>query len=207
MTLSNSFSGWNGSSGDTDIAALLKKLLGQQVQPLNMSSADNNMLTPQAMNAAQNTPADNIAGALKSWAGYNYNSKGTDLGPQMTAANAMVDSSSPLFQKVYNQERGSAQQDLASAIAEASRQNNKLSMLGRTPLFSPERGGETQFRALTQGYQTAQDTARNRAREILGANLSAQNSFAQQRDANSKKKAFGFGNIADFLPLALKALG
>lgn len=195
MTLDNNFNGWSMQGGNSDISSLLKLLQQQQTDGMNPFAA-----TAQPAN----TPGDNIAGALKSLAAYKYNSNGVNLAPQQGIANAMLDESSPLFQKVYGQERGSAQQDLASAIAEAGRQNRKLSVLGRTPLFDPERGGETQFRALTQGYSTAQDSARQRAREILGASYNTQNSLAQQTDANAKKKAFSFGNIADALPSVLK---
>lgn len=164
---------------------------------------------------------DTIAGLLKAGSAANYNLQGTNLKPQQSIASEMgnladaqYNPSNPLYQQVYNQENQSAKQDLATAIAEASRQNRKLSVLGRTPLFDPERGGEQMFRQTIQGYQGAQDQARARARQILGAgqnalntNLQAQKSLAGQTEQNQQKKAFGFGNIADSLPFLAKLFG
>lgn len=212
MTLSNDFTSWD-SSGNTDFASLLKMFMNSQ----NGQSANAPIQFSQPSDSSGGF-GNNIAGALKSLAAYGYNAKGQKLEPQQgtvgqigNLANAQIDQSNPLFQQIYGQEKGAAQQNLSEAIAEAARQNSKLSMLGRTPLFNPERGGETQFRTLTQGYQTVQDTARERARQILGAGqsaqnnlLTAQNNLSQQQDLNNKKKAFSVGNIADSLPLLLK---
>lgn len=135
-----------------------------------------------------------------------------DIASQMgNLANAQYNNDNPLYQDVYNDERGDIQQDLAGAIAEAVRQNRKASALGRTPLFDAERGGETQFRALTQGYADAQGQARMRAREILkgGQNslsgvFAAQNAMANEAFQNKQRKATGFSGIADILPSLLK---
>lgn len=192
-----------------------------QGYPATMPGAYNPMLMGgynQPQQKQPQTGADILSGLMKSGAAANYNFQGTNLAPQQSIAsemgnlaNAQYDTSNPLYQQVYNNENQSAKQDLASAIAEAGRQNQKLSMLGRTPLFSNERGGEQMFRQTVQGYQTAQDTARQRARQILGAGQTAQNnafqaqgSIAQQQNQNQQKKAFGFGNIADVLPLLAK---
>lgn len=164
------------------------------------------------------TGMDMLSGLLKSGAAANYNFTGTNLAPQQSIAsemgnlaNASYNPNNPTYQAIYNNENQSAKQDLSSAIAEMSNQNRKLSMLGRTPLFSPERGGEQMFRQTIQGYQGAQDQARQRARQIIGAgqgalnmNFQNQNNLAQQTTQNNQKKAFGTGNIADMLPLLAK---
>ena len=161
------------------------------------------------------TRGDILAGILKSGAGMSYNLRPTNLKAQQgmlgemgELANAQYNPDNPLYQRLYGQEKDAANQDLAAVIAEMSRQNRKLSSLGRTPLFSPERGGEQMFRATIQGHQDAQNMARMRAREILGGgqramatNFGAQNQLTAMQDQNKKKKAFGLGNIADALPL------
>lgn len=161
------------------------------------------------------TQGDILGGLLKSYAGANYNMRGTNLAPQRAMmsqlqdmTDAQINPDNPMYQRLYGQEKDAANQDLAAAIAEMSRQNRKLSSLGRTPLFSPERGGEQMFRATIQGHQDAQNTARTRARNIIGAgqnsmmqNFAAQNQLTALQDQNKKKKAFGLGNIADAIPL------
>lgn len=154
-----------------------------------------------------------LTGMLKSFAGARYNLTPTDTSGMSDIASrmgnlsdAMVNPNNATYQQIYGAENGAAQQDLAGAIAEASRQNRKLSLMGRTPLFDNERGGEQAFRQLIGGYTTAQDTARQRARQIIGAgqqglagSLSAQSALTQARDSNRQKQAFGIGNVADFL--------
>lgn len=159
-------------------------------------------------------------GLIKAGAAANYNFKGKNIQPMQDLASvitqlsrAQVNPDDPLYQRIYESERSSNMQDLSSAIAEMSRQNRKLSMMGRTPLFNPERGGEMAFRQMTQGYQSAQDQARARARDIIGAGrqgyqgaYNAQAAIAGEQDQNQKRKAFGFGNIADALPIVLGML-
>lgn len=165
------------------------------------------------------TVFDTIGGLIKSGAAANYNLKGMNLGPMRDIAsqinalsNAQYDPSDPLYQRVYEAERGAGMQDLSASIAEASRQNRKLSASGRTPLFDPERGGELAFRTMARGYQDVQSEARQRARQILAGGQAAKTgaygaygTLAQSQDANKKKKAFGIGNIAGMLPLLGRA--
>jgi hypothetical protein len=175
--------------------------------------------TPQMQPQEQSTNyGQSIGDILKFLAGARYNFQGQNIQPQQQIAgkigdlaNAQVDENSPLFQQIYGQERQAGQRDVADSIAEAVRQNRKLSMLGRTPLFSAERGGEQQFRALTQGYQTAQEQARDRARKIIGAGQNAQagafnaaNTTGALAQQNKASKTLGLGNIADALPLLFK---
>lgn len=117
---------------------------------------------------------------------------------------AAANSNSPQYQQIYGEQKQQGQQNLAETIAELSRQNRKLSMLGRAPLFSNERGGEQQFRALTQGYQDVQNHAANDTRGIL--NTLAQNQMVQgqQQGQIAGNKAGIKGNLlgagAKFLP-------
>lgn len=156
-----------------------------------------------------------LGGLLKSGAAAKYNLNGVNLKPMQDIATqiaglgrAQYDMNDPLYQRTYEGERGQGMMDLAAAISEAGRQNRKLSSMGRTPLFSPERGGETIFRTMTRGYQDVQSQARQRAREILGAGqqaagrtFDAYGTLTTAKDQNQKKKAFGIGNIGDALPL------
>lgn len=156
---------------------------------------------------------DSLAALIKFIPSVLTNFKGKDLSKQNAAqaqmanlANAQYDQNNPLFQQVYNQERQAGQQDIASVIAEASRQNRKLSSLGRTPLFSQERGGEEMFRNLTKGYQDVQGTARDRAFNILRGGQNAQTgvynaaqSLSGDQFQNKQRQLLGYGNIADLL--------
>ena len=138
--------------------------------------------------------------------------KGKDLkGQRQSAANmanlsdAMVNPNNATYQSVYNQNRGSQQQDLASAIAEISNQNRKLVSMGRTPLLDQERGGESIFRNLIKGNQEAGSNARletqNQLRGALagqGANFQAQQGVANSGYENNLLRAnayYGLGGL------------
>lgn len=175
MDLSSLFSGFGGqqssgnSTGGND-NLLLKLLLGQQ---------------PSAgQSLASAVPFLNLP---KQQAKYYQ--------PYNNTIDAMTNTSNPMYQQIYSQQKQQGQQNLAEAIAEMSRQNRKLSALGRTPLFSQERGGETQFRGLTQGYQDNQNQAATRTQGILG---NAAQGYLQQGNLQSQlaqNKAGISGNI------------
>lgn len=201
---------WDPSTQGNDgqgIAALLKLLQNQQQ-------------TPEYTGAQPAQPSSNIGNIIKTLTGANYNLQGMDTKPQQQGvsqlnnyADAITNSDNPTYQKIYGEEKQSGQQDLARTIMELSNQNRKLSQLGRTPLFSPERGGEQQFRQLTQGYADVQDKARARARQIIGAGadatssaMNAQNNLSAMKEKNRQSSAFGAFNIADAIPHLLKFL-
>lgn len=156
---------------------------------------------------------DSLAALIKAIPTISTLLKGKNLSGQQAAqsqmaqlADAQYNEQNPLFQQVYGQERQAGQQDLASAIAEASRQNRKLGMLGRTPLFSQERGGEEIFRNLTKGYQDVQGAARDRAFNILRGGQNAQanvyktaQSLSGDQFTNSAMGAAGYGQISDYI--------
>lgn len=117
--------------------------------------------------------------------------------PAQQAASAAMNPNSKKFQQIYNAERQMGQQDLAFQIAELQRQSRKSAEMGRTPLFSPERGGETLFRGLTQGYQNAGDNARRATYDILSGGAKNLASMGQQQQMGGLYKAAAIGSIAD----------
>ena len=156
-----------------------------------------------------------IGSLIKGASAARYNLKGVNLKPMQDIASqisalgrAQYDDTDPLYQRTYEAERGQGMMDLSAAIAEAARQNRMQTRLGRGPLFDAERGGETQFRTMTKGYQDIQSTARQRAREILGAGqqamgrtFDAYGTMTQLQDQNKKKKVYGMSNLADAIPV------
>ncbi len=159
---------------------------------------------PTQQSGSQNTIADLLSGLGKSGAAASYNFKGTNLGPQQNIADAMINNDNPLYQKLYGQNKQQGQQNLVDSIAELMRQNRSGIASGRPGLLNDERGGESVFRNLTRGYQDVQNQARQQTLGQLQGSYGNYNNLAQQGDLNNKKKAFGFGNIADALPLIAK---
>lgn len=117
--------------------------------------------------------------------------------PARKAASAALNPNSKTYQTLYSANRQQGQNDLAFQIAELQRQNRKNIELGRTPLFSPERGGETIFRGLTQGYQNNQDQARRLTMDSLTGGASNLAALGQQQQLGGLYKAAGIGRIVD----------
>jgi len=83
---------------------------------------------------------------------------------------AYINPNNAYYQNIYKQKMAQNQQSLAETIAEAQRQNRKSTQLGRTPLFSPERGGETLFRSLMgQQGQIQQQADQQTQQQLAGA--------------------------------------
>lgn len=82
--------------------------------------------------------------------------------------NAQYNPDNPIFQRLYGQNRDMAQRDIASAVSEISRQNRKLTSLGRRPLLDQERGGETVFRNLILGQEDVGNQARESTFRQIG---------------------------------------
>lgn len=80
---------------------------------------------------------------------------------------AQTDTSNPLYKQLYGQYQDQNRQTLAQTIAEMQGQNRMNTSMGRTPLLSPERGGETIFRNLMQGYQGMNNNADQQTRQAL----------------------------------------
>lgn len=115
--------------------------------------------------------------------------------PYNNAIAAMGDISSPQYQSIYNQQKQQGQQNLAESIAELSRQNRKLQVLGRSPLLDNERGGEAIFRNLTQGYQDNQNQAAQNTQGILGQQAQGYLNQGQLQSQLAANKAGIHGNL------------
>ena len=115
--------------------------------------------------------------------------------PAYQASQAMINPDNPLYKKLYGQKRQQGQQNLAETIMELSRQNRKLTSMGRSPLLDRERGGESIFRNLIQGNQDVQNQAAGDTESLLGRG--AQNLYAMgtQRSQTAQNKAGIQGNI------------
>lgn len=120
---------------------------------------------------------------------------------------AQYDPNSQMYQNAFRQNKQGARNSIAEFLAEAGNQNRKLSSMGRTALFDPERGGEVQFRAMMKGYQDLDKQAHDQTlNQLSGAASSAnplylmQQKQAQTQDNNRKRKGLALGDIAKALP-------
>lgn len=121
--------------------------------------------------------------------------QGRYMQPMQQSVNALLNPDDPRFKKLKKQNQQDQQFSLAQGLAEASRQNRKLSGMGRTPLFDPERGGEQMFRALTQGYQNADVNATNQTRQQFAQAIPYQQAIGQQQSQLASNKAGISGNL------------
>lgn len=211
MSSSGQMPNW-GISAPTDWSGSL----GQNSAPVQQQIPSAGAAAP-----ATNNFGTDLGNLLKFGAGAQTLFNGTNIGNQQqqvadinNLSQAEYDPNNPLYKQIYGEERQQGQFDLADSINEAQKQNRKAQLLGRTPLFDPERGGETQFQALTQGYANNQEAARTRARQIIGAGvtsrqqaLQSQNQLALLQQGNSRDQLAGMGSIANALPLLFKYLG
>lgn len=142
--------------------------------------------------------------------------KGQNIAPQQQSVgqlgqitNAMTNTTNPLYQQLYGQNRQAMMQDLGQSTAALEGRNRSLSAMGRTPLFSPERGGEMAFRNATQGYTNAGEQAANQTMAQLGnaggiiskGLLPAQNEITSAKNQNKQYQLGGFANLASALKL------
>lgn len=141
--------------------------------------------------------------------GIDYSNQQRLTGRMEELANAQADPDSPLFQKLYQQNRAMGQQDLARTVAEIQRQNRKAVSMGRTPLLDQERGGESVFRNLMLGQQDQERVARKEsfgqldsARRALAAPYDAYNDLSLGGYKNKIAKADSYSSLGD----ALKSL-
>lgn len=139
--------------------------------------------------------------------------KGKNLKPQQQTlgqigqlAEAQYNPDSAIYQKLYGQNREAMQGDLASAISEISRQNRKLTSMGRSPLLDQERGGESVFRNLILGQQGAGQQARTQTVSQLGQGQNAlsglyrgQSDVGDEDYMNKLNRASTYSSIGDAL--------
>lgn len=160
----------------------------QQVQ---QGSQQNDLL--KFLMAQQPSTAQSIAGAIPFLGLPSQQS--ANLKPYQEAIDAIGNTQSPMYQRVYGQQKQQGQDNLADQIFQLSAQNRKLSSMGRTPLFDQERGGEQLFRGLTQGYQDVQNHAANNTRSIIGTQAAGYGNIATQKNQLAANKAGIEGNL------------
>lgn len=114
--------------------------------------------------------------------------------------------SNPLYQQLYGQYQQQSRNNAASTIAEAQGQNRANANLGRTPLFSQERGSENIFRSLMQNEQNSGVQADQQTRAALqGAGgqtlggLQGYNSINNSTALRNQGQNLGYQNIVDLL--------
>lgn len=117
------------------------------------------------------------------------------MAPSQRYLNASINTDNKLYKKIYGQQRQMGQRNLADVIAEAQRQNRKASLLGRTPLFSAERGGEEVFRNLARGYEDIQDKANVDTRNILSGAADSSMKMGAMRSSLAANRAGIHGNL------------
>lgn len=112
----------------------------------------------------------------------------------------------PLYQQIYGQYKQQNANNMASQIAEAQGQNRMNANMGRTPLFSNERGSENIFRTLMQQQQAGGVQADQQARSALqqaGSSglqgIAGYNSITPSAIAANKGQNQGYQSIADML--------
>lgn len=125
---------------------------------------------------------------------------------QNQLSQAMTDVNNPLYQQIYGQYKQQNASNLAQTIAEAQGQNRMNTALGRTPLFSQERGGENIFRNLVMQQQNAGVQADTQTRQALqqamGGNNAAQNqynSITQSTGRANAQQLSGYQGIEQLL--------
>lgn len=125
---------------------------------------------------------------------------------QAQLTDALTNTQNPIYANLFNQYNQQANQDMAHVLSEAQGQNRAASALGRTPLFSQERGGEQLFRALMQGREQASNSAADQARTNIKASLggagqaqSAYNSLSQFGQNKNAAGLAGYSAIGDLL--------
>lgn len=114
--------------------------------------------------------------------------------------------SNPLYQSIFGQYKQQNANNAAQTIAEAQGQNRMNSNLGRTPLFSQERGSENIFRTLMQQQQNSGVQADQQTRAALGQaggqafqGLYGYNAIAPSTVAANKQQNVGYQGIYDLL--------
>lgn len=167
---------------------ILEQLLQHLKQGQQQFTADDYKQNPMLMYMPQQQSAG--ATLAQSLPFYNYSQNlGQYQKPAQQLLSAMTDTNNPQYQQIYGQQKQQGQQNLAESIAELSRQNRKLQVMGRSPLLDDERGGEATFRTLTKGYQDVQSQAAGNTQNILGNAYTGAVQQGQQRQLNDYSKA------------------
>lgn len=126
---------------------------------------------------------------------------------QLSASNALMQGpNNPLYQSIFGQYKQQNANTAAQTIAEAQGQNRMNANMGRTPLFSNERGSENIFRTLMQQQQGAGVQADQQTRAALGQaggmnmqGLAGYNSITPYGVAANKQQNTGYQGIYDLM--------
>lgn len=95
-------------------------------------------------------------------------------GQQQQIAGALAQGpGNPLYQQLYGQYQQQNKNNMGQMIAEAQGQNRMSANMGRTPLFSQERGSENIFRSMMQQYQGMGAQSDQQTRGALGQAMGA----------------------------------
>lgn len=128
-------------------------------------------------------------------------------GNQAQISNALLQGpNNPLYQQLYGQYQTQNRNNMQQSIADAQAQNRMNVNMGRTPLFSNERGSENIFRSMQQGYQNEGVQADQQTRAALtGASgptlqgIAGYNSITPSAIAANKGQNQGYQSIYDLL--------
>lgn len=147
-----------------------------------------------------------IPAIMASFKGLNTGGQQGTTGQMQNVSNAMYNVQNPLYQQLYGQNKQAIQQNEGNAISQAEGQNRRLSAMGRTPLFSPERNGEMAFRTAVQGAGQAGQQAQQQtegqlaqASNALHGVYGAQQANTENQFGNTSLGLGGFNSIADLL--------
>lgn len=103
----------------------------------------------------------------------------------------LADPNSTLMQQYAASNRDLLDRQFAGSINDLVNQNRRLTGLGRTPLFDPERGDQQILRAQQLGFQQNADTARQQAGQTIAGLASGSGSLASgygNTVANAQKR-------------------
>lgn len=111
----------------------------------------------------------------------------------------------PLYQQLYGQYQQQNKNNMAQMIAEAQGQNRMNSNMGRTPLFSQERGSENIFRQMMQQYQgmgaQSDQQTRGALGQAMGASGQAGTAYNQLTPYSNMQTAQGLQGYKDIYSL------
>ncbi len=171
---------------------LMKLLGGQQQMPQQQA-------TP--LSSIQSQLGNNPLGLLGSTIpAFNYSQNlGKYTAQQGNILDAITNQNNPLYQQLYNQKKQQGQQNLGDAIQQLQAQNRLLTSMGRSPLLDNERGSESVFRNLMQGYQNTQNQAANDTRTTLSNAYNQANQQGVREQQNALVGAQGKSQVGGIL--------
>lgn len=101
-----------------------------------------------------------------------------ELANQQYYQQQLADPNSTLMQAYTSSNKDMLDRQFAGSINDLVNNNRRLTSMGRTPLFDPERGDQQILRAQEMGYQQNADTARQQAGQTIAGLASGSGSLA-----------------------------